>query len=95
MDVSEILERVRRESTDHIRREWSRTESVQPRLELDSVPAEPGSALNFDVSGWVQQIDVDALLRCLPAGSQLRLETYPGRYAIEGTLLATVVAPAA
>ncbi len=90
MDVSEILERVRRESIDLIRREWPPAEPGQPRPQLDDAPAEPGVAISFRNSGWVQQIDFDAVLHCLPVGTELRLETYPGRYAIEGTPVATL-----
>lgn len=91
MDVSEILERVRREAVDHIRREWSPAKPGQPRAQLGGgAPVEPGVEVSFDSSGWVQLIDVDAVLHCLPAGTELRLETYPGRYAIEGTPLATL-----
>jgi len=90
MDVSEILERVRRESIDLIRREWSPAEPGQPRPQLDEAPAEPGVEIRFNSSGWVQQIDFDAVLACLPAGTELRLETHSGRYAIEGTTLATL-----
>ncbi len=90
MDVSEILERVRREAIDHIRREWSPAEPGPPPQLDGQVPGEPGIEITFDNSGWVQQIDIDALLDCVPAGTQLRLETYPGRYAIEGTPLAAL-----
>jgi len=92
MDVSEILERVSREAIDQIRREWSPTESgqAQPKPQLDEAPAEPGFEIRFDSSGWVQQIDFDAVLQCLPDGAELRLEAYPGRYAIEGAALATL-----
>jgi uncharacterized membrane protein len=90
MDVSEILERVRREAIVHIRQEWSPAEPGQARPGIDARTQEPGLEISFDTSGWVQQIDVEAVLRLLPASAELRLETYPGRYAIEGTTLATL-----
>jgi len=90
MDVSEILERVGRESLDLIRREWSPVEAGRPRPQLDEAPAEPGVTITFDTSGWVQQIDFDAMWHSLPAGTELRLETHAGRYAIEGTSIATL-----
>src|SRR5680860_1382130 len=90
MDVSEILKRVGRESIELIRREWSPVEPDRPRPQLDEAPAEPGATITFDASGWVQQIDFDAMWHSLPAGTELRLETHAGRYAIEGTSVATL-----
>jgi uncharacterized membrane protein len=87
MDISEILARVQREAIVLIRREWS----LSP---TDTVPSEPIRAtpqpaytINFDRSGWIQQIDPVALLRCVPEGGTMFVEAYPGRYAIEGTPL--------
>ncbi|MEQ8719181.1 MAG: DUF2254 domain-containing protein [Acidimicrobiales bacterium] len=90
MDVSEILERVRRDAVDQIRREWSPAEPGHPRPQLEEAPAGAGLEINFHSSGWVQDIDLDAVLRALPNDTDLRLETYPGRYAIEGTALASM-----
>lgn len=49
-----------------------------------SCPRDPGHVIRFDRSGWVQQIDVDKLLQCTPTGQTMWVETFPGRYAIEG-----------
>jgi uncharacterized membrane protein len=49
----------------------------------------------FDRSGWVQQVDLDALVRCAPAESTLQLDTFPGRYAVKGAPLCTMSPPPA
>lgn len=53
--------------------------------------SEPPARMDFCVrttgSGWVQQIDVDALVKCAPEIRDMVLHTAPGRYAIEGTKL--------
>ena len=85
MDVSEILENIRREATASIRREWSPAEPGTRPSEPPEPLDEPSCAVRFDRAGWVQQLDADALLRCVPEGGVVRLETHPGRYAIEGT----------
>ncbi|MEP7054192.1 MAG: DUF2254 domain-containing protein [Actinomycetota bacterium] len=92
MDVSEILERVRREAIGHARAEWN---PADPNRQDSPAPAFSGPywVVRFDRSGWVQQIDREALLRCAPAASILQLDTFPGRYAIEGTPLCTLSPP--
>jgi uncharacterized membrane protein len=90
MDVSQILERVRREAIDTVRREWS---SPDESGEPESPAVEVGRAacvVRFDRTGWIQQIDTDALLRCVEAEGTMWLEAYPGRYAIEGTPLCSL-----
>lgn len=94
MDVSEILERIRRETTEQIRAEWTPT---KPRADTDrEIPppsAEPTTVIRADRSGWIQQIDRAAILDCLPGGTTARVETDAGRYAIEDTRL-IVISPA-
>jgi uncharacterized membrane protein len=90
MDVSELLENVRRETVEHVRQEWtSRRPSATPTAPID-VLAEPSVVIRFDRSGWVQQMDTDLLLDSIPEGGLMRVETYAGRYAVEGTPLCTV-----
>lgn len=93
MDVSEILERVRREAVEHIRREWVAVDDEPTAAVPDLDPDAETCMVRFNRAGWVQQIDVRGLLDCLPPGSTMRLETFPGRYAIEGTPLATITPP--
>lgn len=82
MDVSQILGRVEDEATGHVRREWTVAESDEPSPEPLAVPDHPAHIIRFDRTGWVQQIDTDALLDCLSDGTTLWVLTYPGRYAI-------------
>lgn len=93
MDVSEILERVRREAVQYVQGEWVEVDEA-PATPLGDLDAEAETCMvRFDRSGWVQQIDVGGLLDSLPSGTAMRLETFPGRYAIEGTQLATITPP--
>lgn len=86
MNISEILERARQEASDHIREEWT-AGATTPN---DVAPVELGEAVwtvRFDRSGWVQEVDEEALLECVPDGTTMQLATFPGRYAVEGTVL--------
>lgn len=86
MDVSEILERIRHETVAQIRDEWTDAQHGP----VDESPADDDAAefaVRFDQTGWVQQIDVEAMLDCLPDGAVARVDTYAGRYAIEWTVL--------
>lgn len=87
MDVSEILERIRRETTERIRAEWTLSEPGATTHEAIPPPAELTTVIRADRSGWVQQIDTAALLACLPEGVTARVETYAGRYVIEQSRL--------
>jgi uncharacterized membrane protein len=82
MDVSEILERIRRDTTKQIRREWTTNE---PGAHAGTPPPSTGptTVLRADRSGWVQQIDTAAILDCMPDDSTARVEIYAGRYVIE------------
>ena len=96
MDVSEILERIQRESTDQIRAEWTRADRTradpaEDNAQSTDAPAGADStAIRIDRSGWVQQIDAAAIFACVPAGATVTVETYAGRYAIERTILCTL-----
>jgi uncharacterized membrane protein len=91
MDVSEILQRIRREAVEQIRAEWT---PADPNSEPVVVPKTTATAsstvIRIDRSGWVQQIDTNALLDCAPDGATVTVETYAGRYAIEGTRFCSV-----
>ena len=92
MDISEILERVKRESIAQIRNEWAPGGDQHPSRG-DSPATEsgvPSTVVRFDGSGWVQQIDTEALARCAPDGATITLRTRAGRYAVEGTTLCTI-----
>ena len=94
MDISEILDRIRRETTEQIRSEWTPTD---PGVGSDGValpiPVEPVTVIRAHRSGWIQQIDPAAILDRLPDGSTARVATEAGRYAIEGARLMTISPP--
>jgi uncharacterized membrane protein len=86
MDVSEILQRIRREATEQIRAEWTPADLTTDRRALpDTIATASSTVIRLDRSGWVQQIDTGALLACVPDGVTLTVETFAGRFAIEGT----------
>ena len=95
MDISDILERVTRESIAQIRQEWEVLDSQRPPN--GEAPAArtggPATIVRFDGSGWIQQINVAALGRAAPEGSTITVHTRPGRYAVEGTTLCTISPP--
>jgi uncharacterized membrane protein len=99
MDVSEILERIRRDTTAHIRSEWTPTDpgsATGPGPSAERMPpASLGSStvIRAHRSGWVQQIDTEALLEVIPDATTARVDTYAGRYVIEHEPL-VVLAPA-
>ncbi len=90
MDISEILENIRREAAALICAEWTLAEPGTRREETIPTPSETACTVRFDRAGWVQQIDPDALLTCVPAGGTMWLDAYPGRYAIEGAPVCTM-----
>lgn len=92
MDVSQILDRVENEAIGHARREWNVAESDKPPAEPMAASDPPAHIVRFDRSGWVQQIDTDALLACLPDETTAWVHTYPGRYAIPGVPLCALSA---
>jgi len=51
----------------------------------DTTGIASSTVIRVDRSGWVQQIDTGALLACVPDGVTLTVETFAGRFAIEGT----------
>jgi uncharacterized membrane protein len=94
MDISEILERVKREAITQISKEWEPSDSqLQSPIVLSTTPDAPTTVVRFHDSGWVQQIDTHALARCPPDGATITVLTGAGRYAVEGTPLCTISPP--
>ncbi len=91
MDVSEILERASREAISQFHSEWP-TERSETTNAPDE-PSEPSHDVRFDRTGWIQQLDTDALLHSVGEGATIYLDAQPGRYAIIGTRLCTVSPP--
>lgn len=89
MDVSEILESVRREAIEHIHERWRKVDADVDR-ETPKLPDGDRAIVRFTKTGWVQQIGFDDLVEGTPKGATLELQAQPGRYAIHGTVLATI-----
>jgi uncharacterized membrane protein len=91
MDVSKILERVTRDALEAIPPEWKPVDEQPHRTPEPAaiVPAD-GRCVRFDQSGWIQYVDVDGLLECMPEGATVLVHTYAGRYAVKGAALCTV-----
>jgi uncharacterized membrane protein len=63
-------------------------------LDAKEFPAPPDAAvIPTRLSGWVSQVDVDELLRAIPADTTARLETRVGAYIHEGEALFTAWPP--
>lgn len=95
MDISKILHRVTREALEQARVGW-------PEPDPDADAADPGEALDvpeeavavrFAGHGWVQDIDYERLLAAVPSGARVRLDTFAGLYAVQGTPLCHVWPP--
>ncbi len=82
MDISEILERVTCDAIDQIRSQWPLDKPGEPGHEGQW--SAPTHEVRFRQTGWVQQVDLDALLEAAPDGGTILLDTLPGRYAIVG-----------
>lgn len=88
MDVSNILRRVTKEVLSRASVTWPGPDEELPAgASLGETPQLPEGAcvVRFSRYGWVQNVDYDALLAALPAGTTARLEICAGRYAIQNT----------
>jgi uncharacterized membrane protein len=91
MDISKILDVVTNDAMEAVERNWS-TEVFGPRdpQAPDVMPEGRGFTVRFDRDGWVQLVDLGALIRVAPAGGTIRIDTAVGRYAIRGSPFCTV-----
>jgi len=84
MDISNILQDVEEQAIAQIRREWTDADPEAQRPS-PSRPTDTTNTVRFERSGWIDQLDVDKLARCVPAGEVMWVDAYPGRYAVAGT----------
>ncbi|MEZ4501116.1 MAG: DUF2254 domain-containing protein [Dehalococcoidia bacterium] len=89
MDVSRILQRVTAEALASVRGNWRESEG-QSDGEPTEVPTGIGFVVTFETDGWVQHVDVQALLKGLEPGACLRMATVAGRFAVPGTEAGTI-----
>jgi uncharacterized membrane protein len=90
MDVSEILGQATTETVSQVRAAW---------LPIDDPPSDPpapilieapGHLVRFTEGGWIQQVDLRAMVRLVPPAGFIELHSAPGRYAIVGAPLCSV-----
>ena len=86
MDVSKILGAIVSEAV----RTPVTVSGLTATERLDPPSGLPSTVVRFDQSGWVRQVDVDALMAIARPGGTIRLETIAGRYAIPSTVVATI-----
>lgn len=89
MRVGEIIRRVTAETHDLIERRFpSEAETLEavPYREPETRP----HVVTASREGWIQQVDTSALLRAVPAGATVRLDTRAGAYVTRGRPLASV-----
>lgn len=84
MDISQILERAQREAARPVRDPWGAAH--QPPTSPTAPDGEPQTVVRFDRSGWIQHVDAHRLLASLAPGATAELATYPGRYAVPGSV---------
>ncbi len=95
MDISEILQRVARESIEHVHGDWSLDTTVVPATARTSPTGSASTVVRFETAGWVQQVDIGEMAECADAGGVVVLHTGPGRYAVDTTPICTITpAPA-
>ncbi len=54
------------------------------------VPSTESRAVRARSTGFVQAVDVDAILRAVPAGAVVRLDIWPGHHVTQGNRMATI-----
>jgi uncharacterized membrane protein len=90
MDVSEILERIHRETVTQIHATWEPAEPGHLTEPLPSKPIQPTVTARSERSGWVQLIDTDTMIDIIPVGATVRVHTEAGQYAIAHSPLLSI-----
>jgi uncharacterized membrane protein len=89
LEVSELLQAVTDQTLDAVADCWPLDGDAPPPLPAPSHDAD-GFVITFDSTGWVQQVEPEALRRIAVPGGTVRFESGVGRYAIRGATLCTV-----
>jgi uncharacterized membrane protein len=97
MDVSRILDDATVSTREAAgRRWWPAPLALDPSTTSGAasatgpVAATQTRTVSAPRGGWVQQIDVEGLMRAIPPGATATLRTRPGRYAVTGSPLVEV-----
>ena len=88
MDVSRILRDVTDQTLDRADERWWPEEGAS----VVAGPLPPGDPAEVvcDSSGWIQTMDASGILGAVPDGTTVVVDTGPGHYAAEGTVLCRV-----
>ncbi len=91
MDISEILHDVTGDAVEAVGRDWSEA-GFEPREEQepDTLPQSDGFVVRSDRDGWVQLIDLAALMGVVPDQGTMRVEIAVGRYVVCGAPVCTI-----
>lgn len=93
MDISELLHEVTRSSLHATEESWpARGEPAPAGRQTASIdpPSVEGLPVAFARNGWIQRVDADDLLACVPPGGVVLVHTAVGRYAVADTPLCTL-----
>lgn len=99
LDVSRVLGRIVDDTVAAVGKSTDGTaddESIQcirDRHAASVVPEGPCTTIRFDADGWICDLDRRALLSVAPPGGHIRIETYPGSYAVHHAVLARIWPP--
>ncbi len=91
MEVGEIIRRIADEARANIRRMCPFAAGTSPKMPVEGpMPTDSSFIVRSASDGWVQEVDVGRLLRLVPAGGVVRLETSVGRFITEGSPLCKI-----
>ena len=127
MDVSQLLEKITRQTITQIRELWLEIVPEDSKINTATIRVEFGQdgeistacmkcedtddsssdgnseqkpdddaishVVRFRRSGWVQEIDLQAMLPLVPSTGKIQLHTIEGRYAIPGVAVCTISIP--
>ncbi len=91
MDISKILDVVTDDALQAVDRDRF-TDAFEPSLrqQPEMLPDTGGFSVRFDRDGWIQFVDLEALVTAAPEPGTVRLDVAVGRYVISGSSLCTI-----
>jgi uncharacterized membrane protein len=91
MDISKILDVVTDDALQTVDR-GGFTDAFEPSRpqQPEMLPGSGGFSVRFDRDGWIQLVDLEALVAVVPELGTVRLDVAVGRYVISGSSLCTI-----
>ncbi len=91
MEISKILDGITHDAVSAVDRHWS-ADVFEPSTvqQPEVLPRDPGFVVRFEHDGWVQLLDLEALIQSAPEGGTVRVDSGVGRFAIDGSSFCTV-----